>query len=441
MKEKVETIAPDTNSRLEIRSEAVQDILSFIPHWIIRSGITIVFVAVGLMLLATWLIQYPDIINARITITTETPPAPMVARSSGKIERLFVTEKNEVSSGDYLAAIESTARLSDVLALRVILDSLSVIIHKPELLLQQTFESRVELGDIQSAYLDFLQQVDEYQFMHTTDYHARRIASIESQIAQHYQLSQRLRNQQDLTAKELHLTEGKFARSHALFDKRLISELELGSAEEAFLQKKHAMESAETAIVNNTLQLTEYQKTLLDLRFKQQENERRLTHGMQQSFKRLQTVYADWEQRYILRAPIAGRISFFSYWSDNQFVNASEEVLTVVPVSGDILGKIELPGAGTGKVEVGQRVQIKFDSYPFREFGMVAGEVTGISLVMRENIESISVRLPEGLRSSYDKLIVFKQGMQGTAEIITEDLRLFERIFNQLRALLTQSDG
>lgn len=441
MNAEVDTKTSETNGHPELRSEAVQDILSYIPHWLIRSGITIVFVAVGLTLWATWLIKYPDIISARITITTEPPPAPVVARTSGKLERLFVTEKAEVAAGTYLAAIENIANLDDMLALRAMLGSLTKKTQSPRKLVGSQLLRTVELGDVQGAYLDFLQKVDEYEFRQEADYDSRRIENIQSQIGQHHQLGQRLRNQRDLTIKELELAEGKFAKSQKLFDRRLISELEVGGAEEIFLQKKHAMESAETAIVNNDLQLTDYQKTLLDQRFQKAEKERQLTLSLQQNFKRLEASFADWEQRYILQASVAGRTSFFTYWSDNQYVTAGEEVLTVVPASEDILGKVELPGTGTGKVKEGQRVNIKFDSYPFREFGVVAGEVAGISLVTRDNVESVSVRLPKGLITSYHKTIEFKPGMQGSAEIITEELRLFERIFNQLRTILNHSIG
>ena len=37
---------------------------------------------------------------------------------------------------------------------------------------------------------------------------------------------------------------------------------------------------------------------------------------------------------------------------------------------------------------------------------------------------------------NYNKEIDFKQEMRGTAEIITEDLRLFERFFYQFKQLL-----
>lgn len=440
MKSEAKIKTSESTVPVEIRSEAVQDILSFIPHWIIRSGITIIFFTVGLMLWATWLIKYPDIINARIVITTEMPPAPVIARASGKIERLFIADNTQVAPGIYLAAIESTAQLDDMLMLRTLIDSLEADIETPESF-KITFSRAVELGEVQAAYLDFLQNLHEYQFMNTTDYYARRKNNIHNQITQHQLLGQRLLNQRDLTAKELQLSENKLFRNRTLFEKELISELELGTSEELLLQKKHAVESAETAIVNNELRLTEYEKSLLELGFQNDEKKRQLMFSLQQNFKRLESAFAGWEQRYILRAPVAGHVSFFSYWSDSQYVNGGEEVLTVVPVSGDILGKIELLGAGAGKVKTGQRVNLKFDSYPFREFGMVTAEVTSISLVARDNIESISVGLPEGLQTSYNKRIEFKQGMQGSAEIITEDLRLFERIFNQLRALLTYSTG
>ena len=45
----------------------------------------------------------------------------------------------------------------------------------------------------------------------------------------------------------------------------------------------------------------------------------------------------------------------------------------------------------------------------------------------------IDVILPEKLITSYKKEIPFKQEMSGVAEIITEDLRLMERFFYQLK--------
>ena len=52
----------------------------------------------------------------------------------------------------------------------------------------------------------------------------------------------------------------------------------------------------------------------------------------------------------------------------------------------------------------------------------------------RNNLFYVDVELPGGLASTHGKRIAFVQEMQGNAEIVTEDLRLIERIFYQIRA-------
>ena len=46
------------------------------------------------------------------------------------------------------------------------------------------------------------------------------------------------------------------------------------------------------------------------------------------------------------------------------------------------------------------------------------------------------VILPEGLLTNYNKRLIFTHGMQGQAEIITEKMRLSDRLFNGLRKLI-----
>jgi hypothetical protein len=67
---------------------------------------------------------------------------------------------------------------------------------------------------------------------------------------------------------------------------------------------------------------------------------------------------------------------------------------------------------------------------------MLAGTVQSISLVPRNDSYAIEVQLPRGLRTSFDRPLDFRQEMQGSAEIITEELRLLERIFYQIRRIL-----
>ena len=51
----------------------------------------------------------------------------------------------------------------------------------------------------------------------------------------------------------------------------------------------------------------------------------------------------------------------------------------------------------------------------------------------KEGVLLLDAKLTNGLQTSYKKQINFQQEMTGTADIITEDLRLLERLLYQFR--------
>lgn len=95
-----------------------------------------------------------------------------------------------------------------------------------------------------------------------------------------------------------------------------------------------------------------------------------------------------------------------------------------------------LPAQRSGKVKVGQRVIIRFTSYPDQEFGIVKGQVSSISLVPNQNNYMIEILLPDGLHTNYKKELPFSPEMEAQADIITDDLRLIERFFMPLKKSL-----
>jgi hypothetical protein len=138
----------------------------------------------------------------------------------------------------------------------------------------------------------------------------------------------------------------------------------------------------------------------------------------------------------LLRSSVAGRITFHQFWSINQEVREKERVFTIIPTGVPrIVGKLNLLLARSGKVKKGLKVNIKFDNFPYLEYGMVRGQIESISLVPADNVYSVEVSLPDSLRTNYGNHIPFQQEMQGAAEIITADARLIERIANPLRNL------
>ena len=70
------------------------------------------------------------------------------------------------------------------------------------------------------------------------------------------------------------------------------------------------------------------------------------------------------------------------------------------------------------------------------EYGMLEGVISHISEIPDEGVYYATVNFPAGLTTSYGKSFVFKQRLKGTAEIITNDIRLFHRVLQPLKHIL-----
>ena len=52
---------------IELRSEEVQEVMGQIPAWIVRWGITLLFLVVVALLVGSCFFKYPDVITADMT--------------------------------------------------------------------------------------------------------------------------------------------------------------------------------------------------------------------------------------------------------------------------------------------------------------------------------------------------------------------------------------
>ena len=106
---------------IELRSEEVQDILTRVPHWMIRWGNVVILLLLFLVFLVSWFVKYPDIIATEIVITTQIPPEKLIARNSGRIEAILIEDKEIISKNTPLAVIENAANYNDVFLLKELL--------------------------------------------------------------------------------------------------------------------------------------------------------------------------------------------------------------------------------------------------------------------------------------------------------------------------------
>lgn len=432
----------EENEKLELRSEVIEEILSRIPGWVLRWGITCIFIVIILLLAASWFIKYPEIISTQLMVTTQTPPASLIARANGKLVDLPVSDGEAVKEGQILAIIENAANTRDVLLLRE--ESQDALNRMKETgfdyieadsIFRLLDRESLELGQLQSHFSAFLQQLLQYDHFTKANHIPQKIEAIERQMSDYKTLNGKLQEQKTIIDEELVLVQRKLKSDTILLSTGIISQNEFDQSQQVYLQKKFSAKNTSVALINNNITLSEYKKSIMDLKDQFDEQSKNHRISLRESCKRLLAEIAQWEKNYLLISPISGKVSFFNFWSENEYVSNGDEIMMVVPNSLEIIGRSVMPVIGAGKVEIGQQVKIKFDEYPFDEFGAVTGIVSSISDVPRKNNYLVVVDLPNGLNTTYKKRLEFKQQMQGNAEITTKDLRLLERVFNQIRSV------
>ncbi len=419
------------NNEFELRSEEVQEILTRVPHWMIRWG-TVVFSIIILKLFFTsWMLKYPDIITTQIIITTTIPPEKLVAKVSGKMEAILVKDRAIVSRNTPLAVIENSANYKAVFLLKSIVDTINIDKSKfPFELLKST-----QLGEVESSFAIFQKEsITDNLNSKLQPYQVEGNAQSYEAIQLKERLSL-LESQKSNNQSELVLQKSDLERYQGLFNKGIIATEELEKHKLTYLQVERSYKGLLSTISQLKSSLNELHKNSKTTQINESKESVNLERNVIQAFYGLKKAIKDWELTYVLRSSIDGKVSFLQIWTANQFVNAGDNVFTVIPTKQTVfIGKVKAPALNSGKIKVGQDVNIRLANYPDREFGIIKGKIQAISLTPdKEGNLLINVSLPKGLQTSYKKQIVFQQEMSGTADIVTQDLRLIERLLYQFR--------
>ncbi|WP_109097535.1 HlyD family secretion protein [Aquimarina sp. AU58] len=427
---------PDTLDDIQLRSEEVQEILTRVPHWMIRWGNLLILVLVLLLLFLSWLVKYPDVIPAEAIITTRIPPQKEYAQTSGKIESLFVKDNQIVPKNTPLAILESSANYKDVFLLKSIVDTIKVN--------TKSFTFPIDelpvlfLGDIETSFAIFENSYSEYILNKELQPFSNEAIANQTSLSELYRRLESLKAQKRLGKAELEFKRKELQRQKNLFEKGVISAQEFESKELDYLRTKRNYENNDVQLSQINESISNATKTSKGTEINKRKEEINLFKKVLQSFGQLKKSIKDWELQYVLKSDIEGRVSFLNFWTENQTVALGDLVFIIVPSEySSYLAKIKAPSQNSGKIKVGQTANIRLENFPDDEFGTLKGKVKHISLLPdKDGLYLIDVELPEKLITTYDKEIPFKQEMRGVVEIVTEDLRLIERFFYQFRTLM-----
>lgn len=427
--------------KIEIKSDDVNEILSRAPGWTVRWGNTLILAIVSLFIIGSALFRYPDKLSAPITVTSENLPAQLMAKTTGRVQELFKSDGNVVSKGDVIAMIENSASFTDYIELSDALDSLLGNGFLAENLVVEDLPVNLQLGDMQDAYNQFLGRAREYGNFIRLDYHSKKSMLIKRELEAQRSMIRQYSRQIAISSEQADIASRRYSRDSLLYVQKVISQSDFESSKASKLSARQDYEGARKNLEDLRLTALQSEQTLLDLELDKDKQKSNLLSGLSGDMDLLKASLRKWEQDYLLISPLDGKLSFTRFWQKNQNVTEGDVVFTVVPgKEANIKGKIFLPLEGAGKVRIGQKVNIKFDNFPYMEFGMVEVKVLRVSsvpaLVDNKQVYVVDVLLPQKLVTNYGRELPFSEEMRGVAEIITEELSILQRIVFPVRHIL-----
>lgn len=424
------------DNKIELRSGEVQEILGGVPSRLVRYGIYLFAAIFALIIVFSFVFSYPDILHSNIVVTTENPPATLVARATGKIDRLFVKDREKVSAGKIIALIENPANYNDLLRVEKIIKAVQADFDTSNFSSEVSFSKSLQLGAVQEFYSIFLTKYDELKEFNRRNYYTLKEESYKEQLKNANILYDRLWEQKVAVDKEFQIKQRNYERQRKLVAGEVIATTVLEKAESEMLSKKSELDGLRSDLAQKQIDIGDLDQRIIENDKEFHDYKIQYESAVLEAFNNLKSEVSSWFLTYVMRSPIEGTVSFNNFYAENQNVSEGDRAFTIVPDDfGQLIGKVELPVRGSGKVKEGFDVNVKFDNYPYMEFGLVRGKVRNVSLVPENNFYMVEIGFPNGLVTNYDNNLQMQNQLRGQAEIITEDLRLIQRFFNPLKAL------
>lgn len=411
-------------------SEDFQEVLGQPPALIIRSGMGAIFVLLVILLVLSAFIRYPKTVTARVELTSQNPPVDIVARSTGKIQTIFAQKYQTVQAGDYLAILENSADFQAIQAVKKWATD-----FKPDSKADFILPKLGNLGSLESSFQQFVRQIQAYQNHKIFDLQGAQITALEEQIAYYAELNLNLKKQNQFIHEDAQLTRNQYVADSILYHKAEgISKRDLEKSKSLWINKQQTFLQNESAIINNQLTIKNLDQQITELQLKKQESAQVFREAIQKSQAELLAQIKNWEQTYVLLSPISGKIDFHAIRTQNQEVKTGDVVFSMIPQDKKWYCKAQIPASDIGEVRQHQWAWVEFDAFHAGEYGRIKAQLTSISLIPQDEHYTATFELVDGLKTNYQKVLPFKISMQGSAEIMTENLTVLERIFYQFRS-------
>jgi len=151
---------------------------------------------------------------------------------------------------------------------------------------------------------------------------------------------------------------------------------------------------------------------------------------------------SDRAQYDVIRAPVDGVISFSEVHYEKDYLKPGTKVFSILPDDRPLVAKIEIPNTGIGRIQLGQKVKIKYDAYPYQQFGVGEGTLIHVApnsiekdAKKQEFVYMSTVEITDKTITKNGDSYPLFAGLTLTAEIVVDKKRILEFVLDFLKGV------
>ena len=278
----------------------------------------------------------------------------------------------------------------------------------------------------------------------------------ETQIEQAARQHDHAQTEQDLAAINLERAKQELERYETLYQQGIIPEVEIIEHQDLLLEREQRYEQTQADVTQSGLQLQENQQnyeSLLHtneialLRIQEELKDldtqiTQLTTDISQSTRQIESLQLQLEQRVIM-APVSGVVFELPFEQVGAVVQPGSRVAEIAPEDANFIVHAEISTTESGSLQEGLPVKLKFDAYPFQDYGVATGTVIEISPTSQtdETVQGevdayqLEIELNQSCLPTPQECIALRPGDTATAEVIVRQRRIIDIVLNPFREL------
>jgi len=145
------------------------------------------------------------------------------------------------------------------------------------------------------------------------------------------------------------------------------------------------------------------------------------------------------KQRF-LYAPVNGVISALNIQNIGEVVQPGQTIAEMTPNQAPLVLEVSLPNREAGFVKIGMPVQVKFDAFPYQNYGVIPGKVVSISPDAKTDerlgvVYRVEVSIDRDSVKANNQTWKLKAGQTATADIIIRQRSIADVLLDPLKQL------